>query len=122
MFDYQKNPRLRFRFYLTALTLVFLFGSIHFYAETHTEPIRNAALTPETLWATVSEAGKSVEPAVVNIDTKGKVPDVSVKDDNLPNNKNSTEETLEDFLRRQRRPSYAVGSGFIVDKTGYILT
>ena len=30
---------------------------------------------------------------------------------------------LLDFLRRQpRRPSYAVGSGFIVDKSGYILT
>jgi len=50
------------------------------------------------------------------------VPDVSVKDDNLPNNNKNNEETLEDFLRRQRRPSYAVGSGFIVDKTGYILT
>ena len=35
-----------------------------------------------------------------------------------------TRATLWNFFRRQlpRRPSYAVGSGFIVDKAGYILT
>ena len=120
MFDYQKNPRLRFSFYLTVLTLVFLIGGAS--AQTSTETIRNASITPEKLSASFSQVARSVEPAVVNIDAKGKVPDVSIKDDNLPNNNKNNEETLEDFLRRQRRPSYAVGSGFIVDKTGYILT
>src|SRR5215204_328174 len=122
MFDYQRNPRLRFSFYATVLTLTFLLGGLNFYAQTRTETIRNAALTPERLSASFAEVAKTVEPAVVNIDTKGKVPDISVKEDNPPNNKNNSEETLEDFLRRQRRPSYAVGSGFIVDKSGYILT
>ena len=120
MFDYQKNPRPRFSFYLTVLTLVFLIGGAS--AQTSTETIRNASITPEKLSASFSQVARSVEPAVVNIDAKGKVPDVSIKDDNLPNNNKNNEETLEDFLRRQRRPSYAVGSGFIVDKTGYILT
>jgi serine protease Do len=122
MFDYQKKSVSRFSFFVTALTLVFLVGGVNFYAQPRTETIRNASLTPEKLSASFAEVAKSVEPAVVNIDTKGKVPDVSVKDDNLPNNRNNSEETLEDFLRRQRRPSYAVGSGFIVDKTGYIMT
>jgi serine protease Do len=122
MFDYQKKSVSRVRFYLTFLTLVFVLGGVNVYAQTQSETIRNAALTPEKLSASFSAVAKSVEPAVVNIDTKGKVPDVTVKDDNLPNDKNSSEETLEDFLRRQRRPSYAVGSGFIVDRAGYILT
>jgi serine protease Do len=122
MFDYQKKSVSRFSFYSTVLTLVFLAGGVNLSAQPRTETIRNAALTPEKLSASFAAVAKSVEPAVVNIDTKGKVPDVTLKDDGLPNSKNNAEETLEDFLRRQRRPSYAVGSGFIVDKAGYILT
>ncbi|HEY8563633.1 MAG TPA: trypsin-like peptidase domain-containing protein [Pyrinomonadaceae bacterium] len=104
------------------MTLTFLLGAANFYAQPRTEAIRDAALTPEKLSASFAEIAKSVEAAVVNIDTKGKVPEVTFKDDNLPNNKSGSDESLEDFLRRQRRPSYAVGSGFIVDKAGYILT
>ena len=89
MFDYQKNSRLRFSFYLTVLILTFLIGGAH--AQPRTETIRNAALTPEKLSASFAEVARSVEPAVVNIDTKGKVPDFSIKDDNLPNNKNNNE-------------------------------
>ena len=121
MFDYQKNSVLRFSFYLVVLTLAVSFGSAPLYAQTNAEKLRNAAITPEKLSASFAEVARSVEPAVVNIDTKGKVPDISVKEDNLPN-RSGTDESLDDFLRRQRRPSYAVGSGFIVDKSGYILT
>ncbi len=121
MFEYQKKSVSRFSLLAVVLTLAFLLGGVSIYAQTNTEAIRNAALTPEKLSVSFAEVAKSVEPAVVNIDTKGKVPDISVKSDNLPNN-NSGADSLEDFLRRQRRPSYAVGSGFIVDKSGYILT
>jgi serine protease Do len=121
MFDYQKKSVSRFSFYLAVLTLAVLAGGVNFYAQTNTEAIRSAAITPEKLSASFAEVAKAVEPAVVNIDTKGKVPDVTVKDDNLPD-KNGAGDDLLDFLRRQRRPSYAVGSGFIVDKSGYILT
>ena len=77
------------------------------------------AITPEMLSASFAEVAKRVESAVVNIDTKGKVPDAVSKDEKPEGNL----EDLLDFLRRQqRRPSYAVGSGFIVDKSGYILT
>ncbi len=71
------------------------------------------------LSASFVDVAKRVEAAVVNIDTKGKVPDAVSKDEKPEGNL----EDLLDFLRRQqRRPSYSVGSGFIVDKAGYILT
>ena len=55
-----------------------------------------------------AEVAKKVEPAVVSIGT----PAPGDSDD------------IMDFFRRQlpQRPVYAVGSGFIVDKTGYIIT
>lgn len=86
-----------------------------------TEKIRDLAATPEKLSQSFSEIAKRVEPAVVNIDTKGKVPEVALKGEKPSSDK---PDDVLDFLRRQmqQRPSYAVGSGFIVDKTGYILT
>jgi serine protease Do len=76
--------------------------------------------TPEAMSANFVEVAKSVEPAVVNIDTKSKVPDIQVKGDK-PESGNSGD--ILDYLRRQsRKPSYSVGSGFVVDKSGYILT
>ena len=66
-----------------------------------------------------AEVAKRVEPAVVSIDTKGRTPETAARGNTPPAN---PDEIL-DFLRRQaRRPSYAVGSGFIVEKSGYILT
>src|SRR5829696_1258606 len=78
-------------------------------------------VAPETLSASFAEVSKRVEPAVVNIDTKGKVPEVALKGEQTePTN---PDDILEYFKRQlPRRPSYSVGSGFIVDKTGYILT
>jgi serine protease Do len=87
-------------------------------AQPNTEKIRQAAITPEKLSASFAEVARTVESAVVNIDTKGKIPDVNFKDDE----KNAIPESMSDLYRRQRRPSYSVGSGFIVDKSGYILT
>jgi serine protease Do len=85
-----------------------------------TDKLRSAAVTPERLSASFAEVAKAVEPAVVNIDTKGNVPDVSAK--SAPGTADSDD--IMDFFRRQlpRRPVYAVGSGFIVDRSGYILT
>lgn len=66
-----------------------------------------------------AEVAKKVEPAVVSIDTKGRAPETAARGNAAPAN---PDEIL-DFLRRQaRRPTYAVGSGFIVEKSGYILT
>ncbi|HEY0427725.1 MAG TPA: trypsin-like peptidase domain-containing protein [Pyrinomonadaceae bacterium] len=82
--------------------------------------------TSEKLSASFAEVSKRVEAAVVNIDTKGKVQDVTVRGNGGTSGGSSggsESDDIMDFLRRQtRRPSAAIGSGFIVDKTGYILT
>jgi serine protease Do len=75
---------------------------------------------PAKLSASFSEIAKKVEPAVVSIDAKGKMPEVTTRGNAAPGDPDD----VMDFFRRQlpRRPSYSVGSGFIVDKTGYIIT
>ncbi len=81
---------------------------------------KSVTISPEQLSASFAEVAKNVEPAVVNIDTKGKVPDIKVQGNGA---EEDSDDVLEFFRRRlPRRPSYAVGSGFIVERTGYILT
>jgi serine protease Do len=86
----------------------------------NTEKVRDLAATPEKLSASFAEVSKRAEPAVVNIDTKGKVPEVTMKSEKP----GEQADDIAEFYRRlvPRRPSYAVGSGFLVDKSGYILT
>jgi len=86
------------------------------------ETPKPSAITPEMLSASFAEVSKRVEAAVVNIDTKGKVPaDVTLKGEKPGGN--SGDDLMELYRRMMpRRPSSAVGSGFIVDKAGYILT
>lgn len=84
------------------------------------EALKNTTTSPERLSASFAEVTKIVEPAVVSIDTKGKVPDVTAKSTDP---KEDPDDMLELFRRQlQQRPSRSVGSGFIVDKSGYILT
>jgi serine protease Do len=80
------------------------------------------ARAPEALSASFSDIAKRVEPAVVNIDTKTASREVADDDDDSKDSQSSTNPLLEMFKRRSNRPSYAVGSGFIVDPKGYILT
>jgi serine protease Do len=68
-----------------------------------------------------AEIAKKVEPAVVSIDTKSKIASQPVaKGTPAPGDSDD----IMEFFRRQlpQRPVYAVGSGFIVDKSGYIIT
>ncbi len=67
-----------------------------------------------------AEIAKKVGPAVVSIDTKSKVAQPVTRGTPAPGNSDD----IMDFFRRQlpQQPVYAVGSGFIVDKAGYILT
>jgi serine protease Do len=81
---------------------------------------KSVKVSPEQLSASFAEVAGIVEPAVVNIDTKGKVPEVQTDGDAQGAD---ADDILEFFRRRlPSRPSYAVGSGFIVDRSGYILT
>lgn len=86
------------------------------------DQINAAARGPEALSASFVEIARHVEPAVVNIDTVQATSDVAETD-----NEDKTERTpnnpLYDMFRRQPpRPMRGVGSGFIIDAKGYILT
>ncbi len=77
-----------------------------------------AVITPQQLSTSFAAAAKMVEPAVVSIDTKGKMPETASR-----GTRPTDPADLLDFLNRMpRRPAAAVGSGFIVDKRGYIMT
>ena len=80
----------------------------------------NLAAQPEKALKSFAEIAKKVEPAVVSIDSKSKIAQPVAKGTPAPGDSDD----IMDFFRRQlpQRPVYAVGSGFIVDKSGYILT
>ena len=80
------------------------------------------ARAPEALSASFAEIARRVEPAVVNIETLTAAPEVTDKDDADKEEPETTNPLLDMFRRQNRRPQRGVGSGFIVDSKGYILT
>ena len=84
-----------------------------------TEPPSINAVSPERLSETFAEIAAKVEPSVVSIDAKGKIPDESSRAQSQ-----APPDDILEFFRRQlpRRPSISVGSGFIVERSGFIMT
>jgi serine protease Do len=80
------------------------------------------ARAPEALSASFAEIARRVEPAVVNIETIATTPDVVDKDNEDKDDSSSNNPLLDMFRRQARRPARGVGSGFIVNAKGYILT
>src|SRR5256884_4334685 len=86
------------------------------------EELQAAARAPEALSASFVEVARRVEPAVVNIDTLQASNDVA-ESDNDDKSDRTPKNPLDDLYRRQLpRPTRGVGSGFIIDPKGYILT
>src|SRR5215217_6585190 len=67
--------------------------------KTNAETPENLRVAPETLSASFAEVAKQVEPAVVNIDTKGKVPDIQLKGEKKPDS-TAPDDILEYFKRQ----------------------
>jgi serine protease Do len=82
------------------------------------------ARAPEALSASFAEIARRVEPAVVNIDTVTAPQQAAAKeeDDDEDSKEGSDNPLMEMFRRQMRRPAQGVGSGFIVDPKGLILT
>lgn len=79
-----------------------------------------AAAQPDKLTSSFSSIAKRVEPAVVSIDTKSAVSNPVASATPQPG---ASDDVMEFFRRQlQQRPVYGVGSGFIVDKSGFIVT
>src|SRR5215203_6475350 len=118
MFDVQKGLRSRLLLIPAAFSIL-VTASWAQVASPQETPVP-AYITPEKLSASFAEVAKKVGAAVVSIDTKGKTPDVTTRGEATPGDSDD----IMDFFRRQmpRRPSYSVGSGFFVDKTGHVLT
>ncbi|MDQ3648907.1 MAG: Do family serine endopeptidase [Acidobacteriota bacterium] len=93
--------------------------------------VQIAARTPEALSASFADIARRVEPAVVNIDTVNSPQQTASKDgdsdededDDSSSSAPSDNPLLEMFRKRQREQSArGVGSGFIIDPKGLILT
>lgn len=119
MFDVQKE-RWRSRSILIIAAILATVPSVPGQvAAPQSSPVPTA-ISPERLSASFAEVAKKVGAAVVSIDTKGKAPDVTARGEPTPGDSDD----IMEFFRRQmpRRPAYSVGSGFLVDRSGYVLT
>src|SRR3989442_5479195 len=86
------------------------------------EDITAEVRAPEAILASLVEVARRVEPSVGNIDTLQASNDVA-ESDNDDKSDRTPKSPLDELYRRQLpRPTRGVGSGFIIDPKGYILT
>lgn len=119
----------KLRVWIVALAVACLFVGIGIgamltgqHAVAQNELKASVARAPEALSASFAEIARQVEPAVVNIDTVTAAPELADKDDEDKSDPSSNNPLLDMLRRQSRRPARGVGSGFIVDSKGYILT
>lgn len=85
------------------------------------DQLQLAARGPDALSASFVEIARHVEPAVVNIDTLQATADIAENDEDKAD-KTPSNPLYEMFRRQPPRPMRGVGSGFIIDAKGYIVT
>lgn len=83
---------------------------------------QSAARAPEALSASFVEIASRVEPAVVNIDTMQISAELTEGDNEDKPDKSQSNPLYDMFRRQAPRPTRGVGSGFIIDPKGYIIT
>lgn len=86
------------------------------------DQLQVAARGPDALSASFVEIARHVEPAVVNIDTLQATADIAETDNEDKADKTPNNPLYEMFRRQPPRPMRGVGSGFIIDAKGYIVT
>ncbi|PYS22699.1 MAG: hypothetical protein DMF72_12185 [Acidobacteria bacterium] len=121
--DAEKTILRKLRVWIVALAAVCVLAGIGIGAMLAGRPAvaqdgSQSARAPEALSASFVEIAQRVEPAVVNIDTmttEGPDLDSEDKSDRTPPNPY-------DLFRRQQRSTHGIGSGFIIDSKGFVLT
>jgi len=117
----------KLRVYIAALAIACLLAGIGIGAMLSGKPTvaqseMQIARAPEALSASFVEIARRVEPAVVNIETVQAPADTTDKDNEDKDDSSVSNPLLDMFRRQPRRPMRGVGSGFIVNAKGYILT
>ena len=108
--------------YITITAFILLLAGGNVFAQPN-EPASRSEMTVSAaarLSDSFADVAKMVEPAVVSIDAKSKTAESGARNRPAP----SESDDIMEFFRRQlpRRPIYSVGSGFIIERSGYILT
>jgi serine protease Do len=86
------------------------------------DAIQSAARGPEALSASFVEIARHVEPAVVNIETMQTASDIAETDNEDKSDRTPSNPLYDMFRRQPPRPMRGVGSGFVIDAKGYIIT
>jgi serine protease Do len=125
--DQERAILRKLRVWIAALAVACLVAGVGIGAilSGHTIKAQNEvqiARAPEALSASFVEIAKHVEPAVVNIETTQPQIETSDKDDEDKDDQSTKNPLFDMFRPHPRSPQRGVGSGFIVNSKGYILT
>lgn len=103
---------------LLFLFVLSLIGTSAAYGQVPETPAAARQISPASFSDSIASVAKKAGPAVVSIDAKARPAELSAR------GSQEVPDDILEFFRRQmpQRPATAIGSGFIVDPSGYIVT